>query len=148
MKSKKPGPSTRRNSTKTKSTKHVVSKPKQTIEKSDDPKTTLIPTAMALVVEAAVERVEKATESLIGTANQLMAMTPNPKNELSRKALSLSEKNIKAALEHTKRLVHAKNMLEVIQIHGDFLKDQLVEQLKEFAGSTPAEITKRDADEP
>jgi hypothetical protein len=146
MKSKKPGPSTRRNSTKTKSTKHVVSEPKRTIEKSDDP--TLIPTAMALVVEAAVERVEKAAESLIGTANQLMAMTPNPTNELSRKALSLTEKNIKAALEHTKRLVHAKNMLEVIQVHGDFLKDQLVEQLKEFAGSTPAEITKKDADEP
>jgi phasin len=65
-------------------------------------------------------------------------MVPNPTTEMSKKVLAFTETNMKAAFDHARKLVHAKDMQEAIQIQTEFLKSQYAaatEQLKEMGNS-------------
>jgi phasin len=105
----------------------------------DNPKMTMeVPAQVRDLAEKSVNQAEKAFEAFITAANQSVAMIPSPTTEMSKKALSLTEKNMKAAFDHARQLVHAKDMQEAIQIQTEFLKSQYAaatEQLKEMGSS-------------
>jgi phasin len=104
-----------------------------------DPKMMMeVPAQVRDLAEKSVNQAEKAFEAFITAANQSVAMIPSPTTEMSKKALSLTEKNMKAAFDHARQLVHAKDMQEAIQIQTEFLKSQYAaatEQLKEMGSS-------------
>ena len=62
-------------------------------------------------------------------------MPVSPANEISKKTLALTEQNMKAAFEYAHKLLHAKDMQEVMEIQGDFFKCQFAaaeEQMKQM----------------
>jgi phasin len=105
----------------------------------DNPKMMMeVPAQVRDLAEKSVNQAEKAFEAFITAANQSVDMIPSPTTEMSKKALSLTEKNMKAAFDHARQLVHAKDMREAIQIQTEFLKSQYAaatEQLKEMGSS-------------
>ena len=57
---------------------------------------------------------------------------------MSLKALSHTEQNMKAAFDHAKKLVQAKDLQEAMRLQAEFLKaqyDAATEQLKELGNS-------------
>lgn len=57
---------------------------------------------------------------------------------MSLRALSLAEQNMKAAFDHAKKLLQAKDLQEAMQLQAEFLKVQYeaaMEQLKEMGTS-------------
>ena len=68
-------------------------------------------------------------------------MIPNPATDMSLKALSHTEQNMKAAFDHAKKLVQAKDLQEAMRLQAEFLKaqyDAATEQLKELGNSMHA----------
>jgi phasin len=107
----------------------------RTMEKSAmDPKIPIqVPDAVREMGEKAVEQTEKAFDAFLSAANKSVAMIPSPATDISQRTLALTEQNMKAAFEHARKLLHAKDMQEVLQIQGDFFKSQLAaaqEQMK------------------
>ena len=108
------------------------------MEKSDmdDPKMAIqVPDAVREMGEKAVEQTEKAFGAFLNAAKQSVAMIPGPATDISRKTLALTEQNMKAAFEHARKLIYAKDMHEVMQIQSDFFKSQLAgaqEQIKQM----------------
>ena len=76
-------------------------------------------------------------------------MLPNPTTDMSLKALSLTEQNMKSAFDHAKKLLHANDLQEAMRIQAEFLKTQYeaaTEQLKEIGNSvrsSGAEVSKK-----
>jgi phasin len=101
-----------------------------------DPKMTMeVPTQVREIAEKSVDQAEKAFQAFISAANQSVAMVPPPATELSKKALSLTEQNMKAAFDHVRKLVQAKDMQEAMHLQTEFLKSQfaaVTDQLKEI----------------
>ena len=64
------------------------------------------------------------------------AKLPTPRNDdISKKALALTEQNMKSAFEYARKLLHANDIQEVLQIQGEFFKGQLAaaqEQMKQM----------------
>ena len=113
---------------------------------SDDP-STMDPHARALV-SAMHEAAERSFHAFIEAASKSVSMLPNPTTDVSLKALSLTEQNMKSAFDHAKKLLHANDLQEAMRIQADFLKTQYeaaTEQLKEIGNSvrsSGAEISK------
>jgi phasin len=103
-------------------------------ESAMDPKITIqVPDAVREMGEKAVEQTEKAFDAFLSAANKSVAMIPSPATDISQRTLALTEQNMKVAFEHARKLLHAKDMQEVLQIQGDFFKSQLAaaqEQMK------------------
>ena len=96
-----------------------------------------VPAQVRELAEKSVDQAEKAFSSFIDAANKSVAMIPNPTTEISKKALSITEKNMKAAFDHARKLLHAKDAQEAVQIQTEFLKGQFAaatEQLKQLGG--------------
>ena len=103
-----------------------------------DPKMSMeVPAQVRELAEKSVDQAEKAFSSFIDAANKSVAMIPNPTTEISKKALSITEKNMKAAFDHARKLLHANDAQEAVQIQTEFLKSQFAaatEQLKQLGG--------------
>jgi phasin len=109
----------------------------RTMEKSAmDPKMTMqVPDAVREVAEKTVEQAERAFDAFLSAANKSVAIIPSPAADISKKTLALTEQNMKAAFEYARKLLHAKDMQEVMQIQGDFFKSQFAaveEQMKQM----------------
>ena len=103
-----------------------------------------VPAQVREFAEKSVDQAEKAFFSFMDAANKSMALIPNSTTEISKKALSFTEKNMKSAFDHARRLVHAKDAQEALQIQTEFLKRQFAaatEQLKQL-GSGVLSATK------
>ena len=102
-----------------------------------DPKIMMqVPDAVRELAEKSVERAEKAFESFMSAASKSIAVVPGPVTDMSRNAMVLTEKNMKAAFDHARKLIHAKDVQEVMQLQADFLKRQFAaasEQMKELS---------------
>ena len=57
-------------------------------------------------------------------ANKSVASIPSPGTEISRQALSFTEQNMKAAFEHARKLVHATDLQQAVQLQSEFLRSQ------------------------
>jgi phasin len=97
-----------------------------------------VPAQIKEVAEKTIDQAERGFSAFIETANKSVSMIPNPTTDMSLKALSLTEQNMKAAFDHAKKLLQAKDLQEAMQLQAEFLKAQYeaaTEQLKEMGNS-------------
>lgn len=64
-----------------------------------------------------VDQAERAISSFLESASKSVAMVPSPMNDVGQQALAISEKNLKASFEHARKLMNAKDINEVMQLH-------------------------------
>src|SRR5436309_12199923 len=96
------------------------------------------PAQIKEVAEKTIDQAERGFSAFIEAANKSVSMIPNPTTDMSLKALSLTEQNMKAAFDHAKKLLQAKDLQEAMRLQAEFLKAQhetATEQLKEMGNS-------------
>jgi phasin len=107
-----------------------------------------VPAQIKEVAEKTIDQAERGFSALIEAANKSVSMVPNPAAAMSLKVLSLTDQNMKAAFDHAKKLLHAKDLQEAMQLQAEFLKAQYeaaTAQLKEMgttARSSVSEVSK------
>jgi phasin len=97
-----------------------------------------VPAQIKEVAEKTIDQAERGFSAFIEAANKSVSMIPNPTTDMSLKALSLTEQNMKAAFDHAKKLLHANDLQEAMRLQAEFLKAQYeaaTEQLKEMGSS-------------
>jgi phasin len=70
-------------------------------------------------------------------ASKSIGSVPNPGADISKQALSFTEQNMKAAFEHARKLVHATDLQEAMQIQSEFLRSQFTnagEHMRQITG--------------
>ena len=91
-----------------------------------------IPEGMKEMAEAGVEQARKAFEQFMTTAQKTAsqfedrgaAAQANAK-ELTGKAISFAETNIRTSLDHAERLLKAKDVPEMLKLHSEHLQEQM-----------------------
>ena len=83
-----------------------------------------VPTELRNLAEKAIDQTEQAFGMFFDAANKSMATMPNPATEMSKNALSFTEQNLKAALDHARKLIHATDLQEAMRIQSEFLRGQ------------------------
>jgi phasin len=101
-----------------------------------------IPKEMRSMAEASVEQARKALEKFLTTAEQTAgsieergATVRAGAKDISAKAFSYAEKNVQASLDYAEGLLHAKDLTEMMRLHGDYMQTQmrsLAEQASEM----------------
>jgi phasin len=101
-----------------------------------------IPNEIRDFAEKSVEQARKAFEGFAGAAQKALTSVDlsafplqSGAKDVSVKALSHAEANVKAAFDLAQKLVHAKDVQEVLQLQSDYVKTQLEliqEQAKEL----------------
>lgn len=101
-----------------------------------------IPKEMRSMAEASVEQARKAFEKMLVTAQETAgsveergATVRAGAKDVSAKAISYAEKNIQASLDYAQALLHAKDLPEVMRLHGEYVQTQmrsLAEQASEL----------------
>ena len=94
------------------------------------------------MAEASVDQARKAFEKFVATAQQTAgsieergASVRAGAKDISAKAMSYAEKNVQASLDYAQALLHAKDLTEVMRLHGDYVQAQmrsLAEQASEM----------------
>jgi len=79
-----------------------------------------------------IEAAHKATAQAEGTANALQSSA----KDVSAKALSFTEANLKAAFDHAQKLIQAKDPQEILAHQSEYVKKQLAAM--EEHGGTPS----------
>ena len=90
-----------------------------------DPETTMeVPPQVRDFAVKSVNQAERAISSFIESASKSVAMVPSPMNDAAQQALEITEKNLKTAFEHARKLMKAKDIKEVMQLQTEFLRNQ------------------------
>ena len=110
-----------------------------------------IPAEMRDFAEKSVEQARKAFEGFIGAAQKAVGAVessplamPAGVKDVGAKAMGYAEANVKAAFDHAQKLVHAKDLQEVMQLQSEYLKSQMAtlqEQAKEIGTTVQAAVT-------
>jgi phasin len=83
-----------------------------------------VPAELRDLAEKTIDQAEKAFGMFFDAANKSVTSMPNPGTEISKQALSFTEQNMKAAFEHARKLVHATDLQQALQIQSEFLRSQ------------------------
>lgn len=87
------------------------------------------------MAEKTMEQAEKAFDMFLDAAKKSVDSIPHPTAAISKKALSLTEQNIKVAFDHARKVVQTTDLQEAMKLQSDFLKQQFTnagEQLKKI----------------
>ena len=102
-----------------------------------DPKLTMdVPPQVREFAQKSVDQAERAISSFLESASKSVATVPSPMTDIAKQALAVTEKNLKASLDHARKLMQAKDVGEVMQLQTDFLRNQFgvaTEQFKVMA---------------
>jgi phasin len=101
-----------------------------------------IPKDMRSMAEASFDQARKAFDKFVSSA-QATAGTIEERGEtvragakdFSARAISYAEKNVQASLDYAQSLLHAKDLTEVMRLHGEYVQTQmrsLAEQASEM----------------
>ena len=107
-----------------------------------------VPTELRDLAEKTIEQAERAFGMFFEAASKSMTSVPGGGAEISKQALAFTEQNMKAAFEHARKLVHATDLQEAMQIQSEFLRSQFTnagEHMREITGtvmSTAKDATK------
>jgi phasin len=112
--------------------------PKATLERAImiEPKLE-VPAELRDLAEKTIDQAEKAFGMFFDAAGKSMTSMPGAGTEISRQALSFTEQNMKAAFEHARKLVHATDLQEAMQIQSEFLRSQFTnagEHMRQITG--------------
>jgi phasin len=83
-----------------------------------------VPAELRDLAAKTIEQAEKAFGMFFDAANKSVGSVPGSSSDMSKKALALTEQNMKAAFEHARRLVQATDVQQAMQIQSEFLKSQ------------------------
>ena len=83
-----------------------------------------VPAELRDLAEKTIDQAEKAFGMFFDAANKSVASLPSPGTEISKQALSFTEQNMKASFEHARKLVHATDLQQAMQLQSEFLKSQ------------------------
>jgi phasin len=95
-----------------------------------------VPAELRDLAEKTIDQAEQAFGLFFDAAGK--SMTAVPGTEISRQALSFTEQNMRAAFEHARKLVHATDLQQAMQIQSDFLRSQFTnagEHMRQITGS-------------
>ena len=103
-----------------------------------DPKMTMeVPPQVRDFAMKSVDQAERAISSFMESASKSVAVVPSPMNDAAQQSLAITEKNLKAAFEHARKLMNAKDINEVMQLQTEFLRNQFgiaTEQSRQMSG--------------
>jgi phasin len=101
-----------------------------------------IPKEMRSMAEASFEQARKAFEKFIvsaqataGSLEERSATVRAGAKDVGAKAISYAEKNVQASLDYAQSLLHAKDLTEIMRLHGEYVQSQmrsLAEQASEM----------------
>jgi phasin len=101
-----------------------------------------IPEGVRSVAEASVaqarksfERILEGAEATAGTLEARGATVRADAKDIGAKAIAYAEKNVQASLDYAQSLLQAKDMVEMMRLHSDFVQAQmrsLAEQANEM----------------
>src|SRR6201994_3631693 len=100
-----------------------------------------VPAELRDLAEKTIDQAERAFGMFFEAATKSVTSIPNPGTEISKQALSFTEQNIKAAFEHARKLVHATDLQEAMQIQSEFLRSQFTnagEHMRQTTGGVMA----------
>jgi phasin len=83
-----------------------------------------VPAELRDLAEKTIDQAERAFGMFFEAAHKSVATIPAPGTEMSKQALAFTEQNMKAAFEHARKLVHATDLHEAMQIQSEFLRSQ------------------------
>jgi phasin len=102
-----------------------------------------IPKEMRSMAEASVDQARKAFEKFVASLQQTAgsieergATVRAGAKDVSTKAISYAEKNVEASLDFAEKLLHAKDLSEVMRLHSEYVQAQmraLAEQASEMS---------------
>ena len=99
-----------------------------------------IPKEMRSMAEASFEQARKAFDNFVASAQQTAAKIEGQgatvragAKDISSKAISFAEKNVEASLDYAQSLLKAKDLPEVMRLHGEYVQGQM-RSLAEQAG--------------
>ena len=96
-----------------------------------------VPAELRDLAEKTIDQAERAFGMFFEAANKSVTSMPNPGTEISKQALSFTEQNMRAAFEHARKLVHATDLQEALQIQSEFLRSQFTnagEHMRQITG--------------
>jgi phasin len=96
-----------------------------------------VPAELRDLAEKTIDQAERAFGMFFDAANKSIGSVPNPGAEISKQALSFTEQNMKSAFEHARKLVHATDLQEALQIQSEFLRSQFTnagEHMRQITG--------------
>jgi phasin len=101
-----------------------------------------IPKEMRSMAEAGFDQARKGLEKFLagaqataGSIEERGATVRAGARDIGTKAMSYAEKNVQASLDYAQSLLHAKDLTEVMRLHGDYVQAQmrsLAEQASEM----------------
>ena len=96
-----------------------------------------VPAELRDLAEKTIDQAERAFGMFFEAANKSVAAIPSPGTDISKQALSFTEQNMRAAFEHARKLVHATDLQEAMQIQSEFLRSQFTnagEHMRQITG--------------
>jgi phasin len=101
-----------------------------------------IPKEMRTMADAGFDQARKTFEKFLagaqataGSLEERGATVRAGARDISAKAMNYAEKNVQASLDYAQSLLHAKDLTEVMRLHGDYVQSQmrsLTEQASEM----------------
>src|SRR6266576_940035 len=101
-----------------------------------------IPKDMRSMAEASLNQARAAFEKLLagaqqtaGTIEERGATVRAGAKDIGAKAVFYAEKNVQASLDYAEKLLHAKDLAEVMRLHSEYVQNQmrsLTEQASEM----------------
>src|SRR5467141_1066553 len=96
-----------------------------------------IPKDMRSMAEASFEQARKAFDKFLTSAQQTAGSLEEQGATVraGAKEISYAEKNVQASLDHAEKLLHAKDLTEVMRLHSEYVQAQmraLAEQASEM----------------
>ena len=91
-----------------------------------------IPKDIRSMAEASFEQARKAFETFLSGAQQTVSKIEGHNDSLragakdiSSKVISFAESNVQASLDHAQKIMSAKDLGEVMRLHGDYVQGQM-----------------------
>jgi|APFre7841882630_1041343.scaffolds.fasta_scaffold23527_2 phasin len=104
-----------------------------------------VPAQVREFMEKSVEQARSAFETFAGAAQKAVSsvepVLPSGAKEVNEKVFGYSQANIEATFDFAKKLAHAKDAQELMQVHSDFVKSQ-IETLQQQANELSAAVQK------
>ena len=115
-----------------------------------------VPNEMRDIAEKSVDQAKKAFDGFVGAASKAVeaaethaADSHAQSRDIAKKAFSYAEQNVTAAFDLAPRLVHAKDVDDVVRIQSEFLRSQmsaLQSQMTDIGSAVQASAKKAASD--
>jgi phasin len=109
-----------------------------------------IPNEMRAAAEQSVDRAKVAFQQLMQAAEEAVSVLEQGEKsqvgalDISKKALTFAERNVLSAFELAQKIIHTKDIQELVRMQTDFLQSQmqaLGEQVKDLSGTVSKAAT-------